>query len=237
MTDSGTKAIDPGEYREYLKGAFAFNPMWQSKEVLDLRRKTFGLSRVDGDDATEDVAARREKSHAVRQHLRQLQNHFWTMPLDQLQRSLLNIDVQQMPELAPVVKRLRTAAACRGEFPKLASVRGMDMALFNAFRRIVVLPPAEAGYIREQFIQSLYNRARVKDVRRAIRVIKTDYSILYGLERDFFSTLENLKRPRAVGQASQGGGGFELPEIGWFGWILIVIVIRVIVRLMMSAGN
>ena len=161
---------------------------------------------------------------------------FGTMPLDQLQRSLLEIDVKQMPELTPVVKRLRTAAACRGEFPKLAATKGMDMPLFNAFRKIVVLPPAEAGYIREQFIQSLADRARVRDVRRAIRIIGSQYSILYGLERDWFSTLEGLKKPRVIGESGDGGG-FELPEISWFGWVLIFIALRAVLRLMTSIGD
>ena len=240
MTETAQPTSDGDRRRtKYLRHAFAMNPMWQAKEVLQLRRKALGLSRAAGDDRTEDEAERRAKSQAIRQHIRQLQNHFWTMPLDQLQRSLREIDVQKMPELTPVVRRLRTAAACRGEFPKLAAAKGMDLPLFNAFRKIVVLPPSEAGYIREQFIQSLGDRNRVKDVRRAIRIIDSDYSILYGLERDWFATLQGLKRPRAAGEAGaqSGGGGFELPEISWVGWIVIFIAIRAVLRLIMSAGG
>ncbi|MCG8649992.1 MAG: hypothetical protein MI861_09165, partial [Pirellulales bacterium] len=215
--------------QRYLRKAFAFNPMWQSKEFLELRRGKLGLKSVANDLSADEITRRQGRRHAVKQHVKQIQNHFWTMPLDQLQQMLQAIDIEEMPELAPLVKRLRTTATCRADFPRMGAARGMDLSLFNAFRKVVVLPPAEAGYIREQFIQSLHHPSRLRDVRRAIRVIESDYSILFGLERDWFLTLSQLRKSQVVRQ--NGESGMDVSNVSWFAWIIVFVLLRALLRL------
>jgi hypothetical protein len=223
MTTSSTKDVIP-----YLKSAMRLNPVWNSAELLELRRKQLDLRRLDTVQLPnlQEVGAKRD---VVRKQIAQVQSEFWGLPLDQLQRALGAIDVKSVPEFAPVVTRLRTAAACRGEFPRLAQLPGMDLPLFNAFKSAVVLPPAEAGRVRDRFVRSIQDKKRLKEVQKAAKLVQSKYPILFALERDWFATISKLKGTSQIAsrEVDSGGGGFSF-EMPWFGWWFLCIVIKVL---------
>lgn len=219
--------------QRYLDLVFRMNPVWQAVEVLDFRRKALGLKRHDLDKGPSqaDLGAQR---NLVRRQIAHLQGEFWKLPLERLQHSLNAIDVQRVPEFGPVVSRLKTAADCRGEFPKLSQMPGMDLPLFNAFRSAAVLPPVEAGRVRDRFLRSIDDRKRMKAVQKAAKLIQTEYPALYALEQDWFATLTKMKRvtssvsglsTSSTSYESSGSFSFEIP---WYGWWAMIVLLKII---------
>ncbi|MCC6511230.1 MAG: hypothetical protein IT423_19165 [Pirellulaceae bacterium] len=211
--------------------------MWQASQLIDLRARALRLQRLDkkaqGNDV--DIATARQ---VAKQQIAEIQTSFWKLPLDALKRSLEMIDVRRLPELAPVVGRLRTAAACRAEFPKLSQESWMDLKLFEAFKTAVVLPPADAGYVRESFLARIGDKQHLKKIKHAVRKLQAEHPILYALEHDWFQTLANHKIRYVPSADGSSGISFSLPEMGWPLWLLVFFLIRALLRLIsMSGGN
>ena len=222
--------------RRYLEAAFKLNPVWQARQIVDLRARVLRLQRLDRTESREDAAEVAKLREAARKRVAQIQQEFWKMPIDGLKRQLHSIDVAQLPELAPVLKRLQTAAACRGAFPQLAQERWMEAKLFRAFKSAVVLPPGEAGFIKEKFIARIRDRKQLKKIQRAARKIETDYPLLHALERDWFTTLEKQKVRRVATESYSGGGGgegFGFDGLSWPMVLGIVIILKFVLRLLM----
>ncbi len=222
----------------YLKFALQMNPMYQAQQLIDLRAKVLRLQRLDKSQFIQeqvDVTALRQ---AARRQIADVQNNFWKMPIDALKQQLEMIDVRRLPDLAPVVGRLRTAAACRGEFPKLSQESWMDLKLLNAFRSAAVLPPTEAAHAREAFLSRIASNSELKKIKSAVKKLESSYPILYAMEHDWFQTLLNHKLRNTSGEiGSSGGVEFSMPEIGWPVWLLVFVLIRAILRLIMTAGG
>ena len=205
--------------------------------MLALRRKALGLKPAVKQTVVEDSNKLATLRKQVKTAIEKVQNEFWSLPIDQLKRKLEAIPVNKLPELRPIVSRLRTAASCRAQFPLLAQDGDMDMNLFRAFKSSVVLPPAEAGYHRERFLQSITDKKQLKSVKRSVASIRSNHPVLYEMEKDWFETIQNLKKPKVRSVSSGGGeyyesdGGFEF---GWGTWICVIILIRVFIRILMS---
>ncbi len=222
----------------YLQLAFQMNPMWQATQLVDLRARALRLKRLDAGQTTEQQSDIASLRHSAKKQIAEIQESFWKMPLESLKRRLEVIDVRRLPELAPVVGRLRTAAACRAAFPKLSQESWMDNKLFNAFKSAVVLPPTEAGYARESFMARIRDQSHLKKIRQSVRKLEQEYPLLYSLEHDWFQTLTKHKlRHVSVDGATSSGVSFSLLEMGWPMWLLIFIAVRVLIRLMTMAGG
>lgn len=224
---------------QYLQRMFAMHPMWQATQMLELRRKALGIKTVaKSANSAEDTAKLAELRARTKAKIKSIQKEFWKMPLDQLKRNLEKLPVQRVPEFQPVVTRLRTAAACRAQFPALTQSKSMDMDLFRAFKSAVVLPPAEAGYQREKFLQKIRDKKHLKQVQKAVKHIRSDHDVLYELEKDWFETILTLKKPGAARRVDRDSyqstsSSFELPEMGWGTWIAIAFILRLVIRFMM----
>ena len=229
-SDTSTKQA---RQQHYLKAMFGLNPMWQAPQVLALRRRALGIQpavKQTTSKSTVELARIREN---VKQRVRKIQNEFWSLPLDRLQSQIKAVHNQRVPEFVPTINRLKQTAACRGEFPTIAQAKVMDMGLFRAFKTAVVLPPAEAGYERERFLQSIRDGKRLKKVKKATKFIRTNYPMLYALEKDWFETILAMKKPASTTSTSQRSEfSIELPEIGWGTWILISFALRVLFRIL-----
>ena len=234
MTNVDTSA------KKYLQRTFALNPVWRAEDIVSLRSRSLRIPRKDAISRKEetgvDVARLRE---AAKRQIGEIQSQFWKLPIDQLKRHLENMDVKKLPELAPVVKRLRTAAACRGEFPRLLQEPWMGRKLFEAFKAAAVLPPSEAGFVRERFMARITSKGQLKKIKAAVSKIESNYPVLYALERDWFTTLKKHKfvSSGSVYEEEYGGGGWslDLSGFGWPAWLVVFMVIRVILRLMSSS--
>lgn len=230
-----TKTQKEPRATRYLKLVFSKNPMWESSQILEMRRKAFRLERAVAMPKPQSVAQSQMMREAMKRAVDTIQHQFWTMPQEELKRRVHAIDTQKAPHLTGAIKRLRTAASCRAEFPKLATASGMHLELFQAFKTAVVLPPQEAGYVREQFFRSIENRKELKNIKHAIGIIRKDYPVLYALERDWFKSILDTKKPLREVRASQPMfEDFDFSFIGilfsWPSWIIISIVIRILIR-------
>jgi hypothetical protein len=193
---------DP-EARHYFGQILQLNPLYDPAGVLALRRKTLGLPAAVREEAFQGAATSQQRA-TVMAALDRIRREFWTLSLSQLQTTLEAINVERLPELRPLVARLRTVAACRGEFPRLASSVTGALPLFHAFKSAVVLPPAEAARHKEEFIRKVRDRQQVKLVRRTVRSIEREHPMLYELEKDWFETLSKLKVRRSKASKAEG---------------------------------
>ncbi|MDX1925053.1 MAG: hypothetical protein SFV81_00965 [Pirellulaceae bacterium] len=168
-----------------------------------------------------------------------LQREFWKLPLPDLKRQLESLDIRKLPELAPVVNRLRTAAACRGEFPRLMQESWMDSKLFEAFKTAVVLPPVDAGMVRERFLSRVTDKNHLKKLQTAVKKIESEFPVLYALEADWFQTLKGFKIQKLESEFGGGGGSvaFDWSGMGWPLWLVIFVIIRGLIKLISMAGQ
>ncbi len=216
---------------KYLRRVAELNPMWRSADLVDLRSRAFQITRQDKAKTTEAYSGDIQQLRtAYRDFLHRIQAQFWQMPQPMLLQQLDSIDTQHLPELVPIIQRLRTVAAARGEFPKLAQEKWMIAPLFQAFKTAVVLPQSDAGLVRERFTGSIPNKKELAAIRKAADLIQQHYPHLYALESDFFETLRKvtLRKPKSDMFAaadhssdSEGWGG-----LGWFGIVILFVLIR-----------
>lgn len=219
--------------RDYLQTTLRMNPMFESGELLTLRRTLLQKERLDHEESVV-TGDRRNQRDALRTQVRMVQRDFWKLPLDQLEPMLNGMDTKNFPELGPVVHRLRTVATSRGDFPKLAQTPGMHMGLFNAFKVIVVLPPGDAVRVKSQFARSIQDKKHLKEIQKGVALIGTEFPHLMELEKDWFNTLSKMTRVNAAAQSNATGmeavrnalgSIFELP---WYTWWIAAMAIKAI---------
>lgn len=213
---------------EYLKQVNQFNPMFQSAELVELRANQFQIVRQDQPKSSEltgdDLQQLRD---SYKKFLNRIQAQFWQLPQPSLVQQLGTIDSSRLPELVPVLDRLKTVANCRSEFPKLAQEPWMIGPLFHAFKTAVVLPQAEAGVVRERFTSSIPHRRELAAIRYAVKNIEQYYPVLFALERNFFQTLLKLELPanRAASLQPPTQQTSTWPGLGWHAvWIGLMII-------------
>ena len=229
----------PESHQRYLKYAFQLNPVWRAADVIDLRARALKKTRFDKSGSKAELADVGKLRQVAKTQIASVQREFWKLPLADLKRQLESLDVRKLPELAPVVNRLRTAAACRGEFPRLMQEGWMDAKLFEAFKTAVVLPPVDAGSVRERFLSRVTEKTHLKKIQNAVKKIEADFPVLFALERDWFQTLKGFKIRRVESEYEGMGGSvdFDWSGMGWPLWLVIFIVIRVVLRVMSMSGQ
>lgn len=207
--------------------------------MIDLRARALKKNRLDKAESKAELVDVSKLRQAAKNQIAAIQREFWKLPLADLKRQLESLDVRKLPELAPVVNRLRTAAACRGEFPRLSQESWMDGKLFEAFKTAVVLPPVEAGAVRERYLNRIADKVHLKKVQSAVKKIETDFPVLYALERDWFQTLKGFKirKPESEYESADDSIDFDWSGMGWPAWLVIFVVIRILLRFMSTSGQ
>lgn len=224
----------------YLKRALALNPVWESAAVCDLRSRAFKKPRLDrttDSDTNQNAIVRARKS--ANTTLQRLQSEFWKLPIDELNTQLSSIEVELLPELQPVINRMRKIAEHRSDFPPLSQESWMVPELFQALKKSAVLPPTEAGYVRERFLRRIKSRQQLRRIKTAAKRLESAYPALYEIQRDWFQTLQKQKGVTKTVDPEYGSGGveFSMPEFGWPAWLILFIVLRAIVAAMRMAGS
>ena len=198
MNDPG----QPSKAQAYLREMFQMNPVWQSRQIVSFRRETLGLKSIAPDQpASHEDHARIERGRErAKKLLKHLQDNFFQMELERLQEELQSINTDLFPELSPIVERLRVATRHRDELISLHEDASLDKELLRAFGGAIILPPAEAGFVREQYLQSLKSGSQIRKARRTANYFKQRLPDLFGLERDWLTTVSDFSR--------KGGGWF-----------------------------
>lgn len=218
--------LTEAEARDYVTRMLRMNPLFDPAGVLALRRATLGLKAAVGDGPSAARLVTPGERAAVVASIDRPRRDFWKLPIDQLQASLGAVDVKRLPDLRPLLDRLRAVASCRGEFARLAAAPGVYLPLVHAFKTAVVLPPGEAGPCKDQYIRGLKDRGQLKATRRTVTIVGRDFALLYPLEKDWFETLRTVKLRRAPTEPVSYSVDFS----GWtsFSPAMVVIVLMLI---------
>ncbi|GAB5403229.1 MAG: hypothetical protein Aurels2KO_14600 [Aureliella sp.] len=223
----------------YIERALSLNPVWESAAICDLRSRALKRPRLDRiqQDSASKAAAAAARS-AANQTIENVQKQFWKLPVDELNDQLSSVRIDLLPELEPVVSRLQSMARHRSAFPPLSQESWMPTELFQALKKSAVLPPTEAGFVRERFLRKIENKNQLRQIQQAAVKLESAYPALYELQRDWFETLRKQKRITKKVDLESGSGGFEfsLPEFGWPAWLVVFIILRVIMALIRSGG-
>ncbi|WDQ15675.1 hypothetical protein [Rhodopirellula sp. P2] len=192
----------------YLRSMLEINPVWQSASALQLRRKTLRLPNHDprqtDADSVDDMVAKHQRRAQARETVAHLQKQFFHLSDEELESGITSVNATEVPELAPTIRRLQTAARERNSFVAMLADQRFDRELVIALGKSVVLPQSDAGYIREKFIQNLTTKSSRKRARDTSLKIQKSYPNLFGLERDWLTTLQNTKAsgPMIAGESS-----------------------------------
>lgn len=235
MSKTKRTLTDP-EARRYFSRMLQMNPLHDPAGVLAVRRRALGLKAAVDDGPLVSAAPTGQLRAAALEELDRLRREFWTLPLQPLQSALEGIDVKRLPDLVPLVTRLRTVAACRSAFPQLASTPGIHLPLFHAFKTAVVLPPGEAGPHKEKFIRSIKDKEQLKRTRQTVQKIRQEYPVLFQLESDWFETLSKIKKPRAKSVSREEPEYVFESETNWGALSPgIIVAIVILLRILLAA--
>lgn len=229
MTKTPPTNLDPQKYCAEL---LRINPLYDPVGVLAFRREKLGIKPAVPPETWQWSMPSTEERRKVEQQLDRIRQEFWTLALDQLKAVLEKLDVRRLPEFQPAVSRLRIVAGCRSEFPKLAAEQGMNRDLFAAFKTAVVLPPAEAGPIKQRFLRSLHDADRHRSAVSTAKMIKSKHPLIYDLERDWLDAIITRKRPQANAPESI----VETPDFDFSGMmpglgVMLLILLRLLLLL------
>ncbi|WP_233214783.1 hypothetical protein [Rhodopirellula bahusiensis] len=224
MTDSPAKT--------YLRSMLEINPVWQSGSALQLRRQTLKLSNHDrrqsgtDSDSVDDMMSKHQNRAKARESVAHLQKQFFHLSDEELTMGLANLNADDVPELAPTIRRLKTAADERNSFVTMLADKKYDRELVIALGKSVVLPPSDAGYVREKFIQNLTTKNSRKRARETSLKIQKAYPNLFQLERDWLTTLQDRK---ASGPMSSGTSLLSF-RVLFFGTLIAYQIAKLFLR-------
>jgi len=137
---------------------------------------------------------------------------------DQLIKLLDGLNVTPYPELKVSVARMRKLCRVKPLVEKLSMRKKKDINLINTFKRIFLLPPREAGKVKERYLRNLATNPAIDMVQSTVRTIQEKYPELYEVESDWFGQILRIQsrhRETDSGETETGiyydDGGFEIP--------------------------
>ncbi len=211
---------------KYAWRALQLNPATQADQIV--RQRLIGL----GMTAETDVTGSQEQRIEIRQQLDQVREKFWVFHPEQILELLNDLPVAPYPELKVSVKRMQRLCTVKPLVEKLSRRKEKDINFINTFKRIFLLPPREAGKVKERYLRNLANNPAIARVQDTVRVIREKYPQLYEVESDWFSQmlLIQSRQPEPSRAASASGVSFDLEgmELPFF---LIFVVVMFAVRI------
>lgn len=218
---------------QYLQSQLRANPFREAEGILRRRARHLGAKPKPTDHRGQTPST--ERREAAQELIRKVREQFWSLPLDDLRRQLAAVDLKEFPDLKAAADRLLYVATYRPMFPQLAQHKRFNSTFFSVFKRIVVLPPREAGALKDDVLRSLAAHRDVRACQRMVQVIKSEFPQLYQLDPHWLDAILKLKRragPLVLTSPSSGEGGFSIP-----GWAIVVVVVVVIRILAILARN
>lgn len=214
--------------QRYLGQIFSLNPLEQAAEILSLRRSFLRIPRpadrlTPEAEGLTDPAALSEQRERTRQQLKKIQSEFWQLSHESLASLLDGVSQTTLPEFRPLIHRLKIVASCRSEFQKLLVRKDTDTHLVSAFRAAVTLSPDKATGARERLIYGINSTERLKKAKSTVRLIQTEYPILFKLEQDWFNTILKSKLKKGEVITTPFASREFSFDFGGYGWVFAVI--------------
>lgn len=212
------------------------NPVYESSDILKLRGQLLGIENRE-ERAFED----RSKQQALRQQaqarLENIRSQMWKTSPDKLLTLIGSIDVNQLPDMKPTVDRLRAVVEHLDDFKQLSAHPKQQVNLTNTLKRIVMLPPREAGTLKESYLRNIVESPTLKTTQTTVSMIKTTFPGLHAMESDWFGEIMRLSRRKQKATSSgDSAESYQSGVPGWLIWIGFIIAFRIIAAVLRSGG-
>ncbi len=209
---------------KYLFRSLQMNPAIQSSTIIEYRSQLLGFeTKNSAGEANHEQLRRR---NAVQGRIDELRKQFWLTPVSRLQTGLRSLNTEKFPDLKIAVDRLTKVSILRREIEEFAQDPKSQINLVNTFKRIVMLPPREAGKLKEKYLRNLSMNESADKIKSTVVLLKKNHPDLYALESDWFDELRRFKK-RAASESDDGyGWEFEIP--GWVIWVLVMTILRIL---------
>lgn len=198
---------------KYAWRALQLNPALQADQVV--RQRLIGLGLVEESTLS---GGTNEQRLQIRQQLDQLRERFWVTHPEHLMEMLDELNVKPYPELKVSVARIRKLCQVKPLVEKLSMRKKKDVNFINTFKRIFLLPPREAGKVKERYLRKLATNPAIEMVQRTVLTIQKKYPQLYDVESDWFGQILLIKSRRVEVEPDEAetavhfaDDGFEIP--------------------------
>lgn len=227
MTDRSDKP-NPHKGQAYLAQVLRLNPVFQSDEILKLRNQFLGVVSKEQQALTDRYQKQQLRQKAT-DRLKRVRAQMWTQSPEKLASMIQSIDVRQLPDMRGAVERLKTVVKHHADFQALSQHPLQHINLTNTLKRAVMLPPKEAGSLKESYLRKIVEQSDLKDIQEMVAMMETQYPALHALESDWLGEISRLSRRKKRALTSDESPEAYQPGVpGWVLWLVFVIVIRVL---------
>lgn len=219
--------------RKYLQQVLSLNPTSDANLMSQMRLQYCGLKQTAPRRTADDPASTSKRREAINNQLESIRSQFWKLPGPRIRELLDAMHVRDFPELKAGVDRLKLLSMHRESIQQLSKHRKRETNLYNTFRRLVMLPPRQAGEIKERYLRAFAHSSARSKVFLMIKMMQKEYPELYALEADWFRQITKIKK-RAAAPATDHDYDGDVGIPGWMIWVGLMILLRIL--LMMGKG-
>lgn len=227
---------------QYVERALRTNPLQESAAIIRRRNRLLGLEPTPTSATTTAKQAQTPavdptvKRQELLKRIETIRAGFWSMELVSLRSQIQNLDAGDFPDVDAVVRRLATVAKHRGEIPRILVNKAFDSDFFKIFKEVLIAAPRDSAVMKERALAAFGDRKMRRRGTKMIKLIEKELPHYYQLETQWLKSLM-AQRGRVKAPAKQqdhfveaGSGGF-FSEIPWWGYMMIVVVIRMLIKL------
>ena len=227
---------------QYVERALRTNPLQESAAIIRRRNRLLGLEPTPTSAATTARQAQKPaidptvKRQELLKRIETIRAGFWSMELVSLRSQIQNLDAGDFPDVDAVVRRLATVAKHRGEIPRILVNKAFDPDFFRIFKEVLIAAPRDSAIMKERALATFGDRKMRRRGTKMIKLIEKELPHYYQLETQWLKSLM-AQRGRVKAPAKQqdhfveaGSGGF-FSDIPWWGYMIIIAVIRALIKL------
>ncbi len=207
---------------KYAWRALQLNPALQADQVV--RQRLIGLGLVEESTLS---GGTNEQRLQIRQQLDQLRDKFWVTDTEYLLELLDGLNVTPYPELKVGVARMRKLCRVKPLLEKLSMRKRKDVNFINTFKRIFLLPPREAGKVKERYLRKLATNPAIEMVQKTVLTIQEKYPQLYDVESDWFGQILLIKSRRVEVEPDEAETAVHFADDGFEIPVYLIIVLGV----------
>lgn len=215
-------SASPKQKLKYAWRALQLNPAMQGEQIVKQRLIALGL-------VEESTLSRgsTEQRVQIRQQLDELRDKFWVTHPEYLVEQLDGLNVAPYPELKVSVARMRKLCEVKPLVEKLSMRKKKDINFINTFKRIFLLPPREAGKVKERYLRNLATNQAIDMVQSTVRTIQEKYPQLYEVESDWFGQILRIQSRYRVVEPDETETGVYYDDDGFEIPVYLIIVLGV----------
>ena len=101
--------------------------------------------------------------------------------------------MKPIPELQTALDRLKMVSTFRSDFETLGTHPAKVDNLLLALKRLVIVPPKQAGALKESYLKKVADGKALKDIQKMVAVIRKEFPNLYRMEADFLDSVAKVK--------------------------------------------